>query len=82
MRSIYFSSIAAATYNCDTYGSGSYSNQEACLAATTTTQPTATPQTNPLAKTGFDVAVGLGSGLLLVVASVVILARLRKSKKK
>ena len=60
----------AASYDCTAYGSGNYNNTS-CTTATD----------SGLVPTGENITVGLIGGLLLVAIAVVMLIRLRRSKK-
>ena len=65
----------AATYDCNAYGTSTYNNDEPCE----TTQTTTTPQSSStLAATGTNIAIGVVSGLLLIVIGIVLVMRLRK----
>lgn len=84
--------LAADTgYSCNTYGAGSY-NQDQCATNTGTdtnqgtnegtnnTQQTTGTGTSGgnLASTGTNMAIGVGGGLALIVAGAVILMKLRR----
>lgn len=61
----------AATYNCNAYGSSTYNNSETCETSTST---------GGLAGTGVDIAIGAGSGVLLIALAAIILLKLRRKK--
>lgn len=64
--------LQRAQYDCGAYGTSTYNNGQVCAAQTT----------GPLANTGLDVLVPLGSGLLILVVALVLLLRtLRRSSK-
>lgn len=67
----------AATYNCDAYGAGDYSGNENC---TTATDGSSTTSSGGLANTGFDIALGIGAGLALMVVAAIIVMRLKAKK--
>ena len=70
MNSLY---IFAATYDCDTYGNGSYNNTQDCT--------TVTDASSGLANTGMDIYLGIGAGIILIVLAIVLLMRRRTAKK-
>lgn len=61
--------VAEASYNCDTYGAGSYGECTAA-AAENSTDPG-----SMLAETGYDVLLPLSLGLAIVIASAVLLVK-------
>lgn len=79
--------LAADTgYGCNTYGAGSY-NEDQCTTTTdsgTTSTTTQTAQTtsSSLAPTGTNIALGVGGGLALIVAGSVIILKLQKKLRK
>jgi len=66
-KSVYY----LGAYDCDTYGAGSY-NENQCLTESTG---------GPLSPTGEAVVLPLGIGVLLLVISVAVLAMRRRGKK-
>lgn len=64
----------AETYGCNTYGSGSYNNNQ-CSTATA-------EGTSSLSDTGTNVIVGVTAGVILVIAAIVLLFWTRKKKGK
>lgn len=67
-------SYFAATYNCNAYGAGTYSNSQACGANNTS---------GGLANTGVDFWVPLVLGSVLFISGVALLVRrMLKSAKK
>lgn len=71
MKYLLVSQLFAETYNCGTYGTANY-NENQC--ATTSTG-------SVLSNTGTDVAVGIGIGIVLIVIAAVVLLKNRKNKK-
>ncbi|HMR72517.1 MAG TPA: LPXTG cell wall anchor domain-containing protein [Candidatus Saccharibacteria bacterium] len=71
MKHLSFLQLFGDTYNCGTYGSGDY-NQNECSTSV---------DGGPLADTGTNVVVGVGAGLILVAVAVFVLIRGRKNKK-
>lgn len=64
----------AQAYNCDAYGAGAYNEGGQCVTSTGTA-----PGTN-LPSTGTDVFIGIGVGIALIVAAVVLVVRSRRKK--
>ncbi len=60
----------AATYDCNTYGSGAYNSAGECVAEAA----------GGLSATGTDVMIGIGVGVVLIVLAVVLILRNRKKK--
>lgn len=58
------------TYNCGTYGSGNYNENECATLV----------DGGPLSDTGTSVVVGVGSGIVLVAVAVYLILRNRKKK--
>jgi hypothetical protein len=65
-------SYFAATYNCNAYGAGTYSNSQAC----------GTASSGGLANTGVDFWIPLVLGTVLFVSGVVFLVRSLIRRKK
>ena len=63
----------AASYDCNTYGSGTYDNAS-CATATDTGN-------GGLVATGENMTAGLIGGVLLIALAIVLFVRLRRSKK-
>jgi len=63
----------AATYDCSTYGNGSYNSVQDCGTVTDTT--------SGLANTGMDIYLGVGAGIILIAVAIVLLMRRRSVKK-
>lgn len=61
-----------AQYDCGAYGANTYNNGQVCAATTIN---------GGLANTGLDVMVPLGTGLVIIVAAVVLLARALRTRK-
>ena len=72
MKHLSFLRLLGDTYNCGTYGSGDY-NQNECSTLV---------DGSPLADTGTSVVVGVGAGAILIAVAVFVLIRGRKNKKK
>lgn len=66
----------AATYSCNTYGSGNYNESGEC----TTGASTAT--NSGLVDTGVSLWAGIGVGVLLIVIAIAILITTRKKKRR
>lgn len=69
MNYLTLSHLFADVYNCGTYGSGNF-NENQC----------ATVAGGSLSSTGTDVAIGIGVGIVLIVIAVVLILRNRKKK--
>lgn len=68
--------FSAATYNCNAYGTGTYSN------STCTTASGTVGGSDALAGTGFDILIPISLGLALVIAGgILITKRLLRRKK-
>lgn len=89
-----FYTVFAATYNCGTYGSGSYNSAGECQTTTnpngnngdgngtgTTAQQTGMNQNGSLSDTGLNVLLPIGAGILLVIVAIVLLVRVLKNRK-
>jgi LPXTG-motif cell wall-anchored protein len=62
-----FLTYSAATYNCNAYGAGTYSNNATCTTGTNTS--------GGLANTGVDFWVPLVLGAVLLLGGVALLVR-------
>ncbi|MBL8121564.1 LPXTG cell wall anchor domain-containing protein [Candidatus Saccharibacteria bacterium] len=72
--------LFAASYNCSSYGAGSYNSSQVCGATTTTSGGTGTTASGgSLANTGVHVILPIVIGVALIVAAALLL--FRKSKK-
>ena len=60
----------AVTYDCQAYGTSTYSNNDPCTAG------------NGLAGTGTDVYIALALGVVLVLAGIVAIVKLRRKNTK
>lgn len=70
----------ASTYNCSTYGSGSYNNNPECV--TTTPPPQNTPTGDTLASTGYNIALPIGGGLVLIAIALAIIFKGNQKRNK
>ena len=64
----------AVTYDCNTYGTSTYNNNEPCVTAATGTAQ------DGLATTGWNIGIGITAGIVLVVVGVVLLMKLHRKK--
>lgn len=79
----------AVTYDCNAYGASTYNNDEPCVTTTDNTpatgsdgRATATTTVGGLSATGTNVAFGIGLGVVLIVISLAIFIKMRRSNKK
>lgn len=68
----------AQTYDCNAYGAGGFGDEQIC----TTTEQSSTQSSTGLAPTGESIVLGVGAGLALMVAAVIIIMRLRRKNQK
>ena len=70
MKHFTFLQLFGDTYNCGTYGSGGYNENECATLV----------DGGSLSDTGTSVVVGIGGGILLVAIAVYLMLRNRKKK--